>query len=152
MCIRPCRRVAAWLACQGPAVPPGTPADGTGRMLPLSGPIRDAVPARQNGAGPRHADGTGWRIQALGEIRRSRRAWLRTSVSRDAVLLHVDRPRGADTAARPFPGAVGPVFPVRDRYGAYRKPARLLPAMTILCLCRARARRDFPSARRDGRG
>jgi len=79
MCIRPCRRVAAWLACQGLAVPPGTLADGTGRMLPLSGPIRDAIPARQNEAG-------------------------------------------------------------------------LLPAMIILCFCRAHARRDFPSARRDGRG
>ena len=63
MCMRPCRRVAHWLACQGLAVSPGTLADGTGRMLPLFEPIWDAILARRNEAGLRHADGTGWRIQ-----------------------------------------------------------------------------------------
>ncbi len=143
MCMRPCRRVADWLACQGLAVSPGTLADGTGRMLPLFEPIWDAVLARQNEAGLRHADETGWRIQALREIRKSRRAWLWTSVSHDAVLFHVDRTRSAAAAARLFSDAVGPVFLVCDRYSAYKKLARLLPAMIILCFCWAHARRDF---------
>ena len=135
MCMRPCRRVADWLACHGLAVSPGTLADGTGRMLPLFEPLWDAILARQNEAGLRHADETGWRIQALREIRKSRRAWLWTSVSHDAVLFHVDRTRSAAAAARLFSDAVGPVFLVCDRYSAYKKLARLLPAMIILCFC-----------------
>ena len=66
-----------------------------------------------------------------------------TSVSHDAVLFHVDRTRSAEAAAKLFSGAAGPVFLVCDRYGAYKKLARLLPAMIILCFCWAHARRDF---------
>ena len=141
-CMRPCRRVAAWLTGQGLAVSPGTLADGTGRMLPLFEPLWDAILAHQNEAGLRHADETGWRIQALREVRKSRRAWLWTSVSHDAVLFHVDRTRSAEAAARLFSDAAGPVHLVCDRYSAYKKLARQLPAIVILCFCWAHSRRD----------
>ncbi len=130
-CMRPIRRVAAWLTDQGLAVSPGTLADGMGRMLSLFKPLGEAILAHQNAAGLRQADETGWRIQALREVRKSQRAWLWTSVSRDAVFFLIDRTRSAEAAAKLFAGTTGPIFLVCDRYSAYKKLARLWPAMII---------------------
>ena len=143
VCLRPCRRVAAWLTGHGLAISAGTLADGTSRALPLFEPLWDAILAHQNEAGLRHADETSWRIQALREIRKSRRAWLWTSVSHDALLFHVHRSRSAEVAEKLFSGTAGPVYLVCDRYSAYKKLARLLPGLVILCFCWAHARRDF---------
>jgi len=140
--MRPWRRVADWLTCRGLAMSPGTLADRTGRMLVLFEPLWDAVLAHQNEARLRHADETGWRIQALREIRASRRAWLWTSVSHDAVLFHIDRSRSAAAAERLFAGAAGLVYLVCDRYSSYKKLARLY-SFIILCFCWAHCRRDF---------
>ena len=140
--MRPCRRVADWLTSQGLAVSPGTLAGCTGRMLPLFEPLRDAILAHQNEAGLRHADETGWRIQALREIRKSRRAWLWTSVSHDAVLFHIDPSRSAEAAAKLFVDAAGPVHLVCDRFSAYKKLARLW-SFIVLCFCWVHCRRDI---------
>ncbi len=107
MFMRPCRRVAAWLTCQGLAVSAGTLADGTGRMPPLFEPLREAVLARQNEAGLRHADETGWRIQALREIRKSHRAW----PGRPSAMTRSSSTSTARAAPRP-PRSCSPTPPV----------------------------------------
>ena len=134
-CLRPCRRVAEWLTGEGLAISPGTLADSTRRLLPLFEPLYEAILAHQNTMTLRHADETSWRIQALGEIGRSRRAWLWTSVSTDAVYFHIDPSRSAEAARKLFTGTTGPVYLVCDRYSAYRKLARELGGKVILCLC-----------------
>ena len=91
-------------------------------MLPLFEPLWDAILAHQNTVELHHADETGWRIQALQEICKSRRAWLWTSVSHDAVLFHIDRTRSAAAAEKLFAGTVGPVYLVCDRYSSYNWP------------------------------
>ena len=145
VCLRPCRRVAAWLTGHGRRSRRGRwpTARAARRALPLFEPLWDAVLEHQNEAGLRHADETSWRIQSLREIRKSRRAWLWTSVRHNALLFHVHRSRSAEVAEKLFSGTAGPVYLVCDRYSAYKKLARLLPALVILCFCWAHARRDF---------
>jgi len=139
--MRPARRVAAWLAGHGPAMSPGTPLGGTERMPALFAPPAAAVFSHPNRATVRHADGTGRRIQEPGRNGRSRRAWLWSPLCGGAVSFHVDPSRGAEAAAKPFADVDGPVFLVRDRHSAYRKPARSCPWL-VLSWCWAHPRRD----------
>ena len=140
---RPCRQLAAWLCDQGLAVSPGTLADTPRRFLALFEPLHDAILAHQNQATVRHADETSWRIQALGADGGSRRAWLWTSVSSDAVWFHIDPARSAEAARKLFAGVSGVVFVVCDRFSAYKKLARDLAGMVVLCWCWAHCRRDY---------
>ena len=140
---RPCRQVAAWLTEQGLTVSPGTLADSTARFLALFEPLHDAIVAHQSQATVRHADETSWRIQALGAGGGSRRAWLWTSVSGDAVWFHIDPARSAEAARKLFAGVSGPVFLVCDRFSAYKKLARELAGVVVLCWCWAHSRRDY---------
>ena len=52
------------------------------RFLPLFAPLAEAILAYQNEMAVRHGDETGWRIQALSETGRSRRAWRWISVGK----------------------------------------------------------------------
>ena len=142
-CFRPVRRVAEWLTDQGLAISPGTIAGSVRRFQPLFAPLAKAILAHQNGIAVRHGDETGWRIQALGETGRSRRAWLWISVGKDAVYYHIDASRSAEAAMKLFGSVKGTVFLVCDRYGAYVKMARELDGKVILCWCWIHQRRDF---------
>ena len=142
-CRRPLCRVAAWYADQGLPVSPGTLANSLKRFVPLLDPIHEAILAHQNRAMVRHADETGWRVQEFRDTGPSSRAWLWTSVSRDAVYFLIDRSRSAEVAKTLFGDTDGTVFVVCDRYSAYRKLARELDGKVILCLCWAHQRRDF---------
>ena len=142
-CFRPVRRVAEWLTDQGLAISPGTIAGSVRRFQPLFAPLAEAILAHQNGMAVRHGDETGWRIQALGETGRSRRAWLWISVGKDAVYYHIDASRSAEAAMKLFGSVKGTVFLVCDRYVAYVKMARELDGKVILCWCWIHQRRDF---------
>ena len=142
-CFRPLRQVAAWMTDQGLAIAPGTMADSVRRFQPLFAPLAEAILARQNEMAVRHGDETGWRIQALSETGRSRRAWLWISVGKDAVYYHVDPSRSAEAAMKLFGSVKGTVFLVCDRYVAYTRMARELDGKVILCWCWIHQRRDF---------
>ena len=142
-CLRPLSRVAAWYADQGLPVSPGTLANSLKRFVPLFDPIHEAVLAHQNRTTVRHADETGWRVQEFRDSGRSSRAWLWTSVSKDAVYFHIDPSRSAEVAKMLFGDTACTVFVVCDRYSAYRKLARELGGKVILCLCWAHQRRTF---------
>ena len=103
-CYRPLNAVAAWLSERGLAISPGTLADSVKRFLPLFEPIAEAILAHQNMATVRHADETSWRVQEFRGEERSRRAWLWTSVSSDAVYFHIDPSRSAEAAYKLFAG------------------------------------------------
>ena len=105
-CFRPVHRVAAWMSAQGLTVSPGTLADSVSRFVPLFEPVVEAILAYQNKAAVRHADETGWRVQALRETDRSSRAWLWTSVTTDAVYY---RGRDAGCPAPPAQIRTGPL-------------------------------------------
>ena len=142
-CLRPVHRVAAWLGDQGLPVAAGTLADGAPRFVPLFEPLAEAILEHQTAAALRHADETGWRVQALRAEGRSARAWLWISVGNDAAYFHIDPSRSA-AAARTLLGELraGTVL-VCDRYSAYKKLARLLGGLVILQYCWAHQRRDF---------
>ena len=142
-CFRPLRQVAAWTTDQGLAIAPGTIAGSVRRFLPLFAPLAEAILAHQNEMAVRHGDETGWRIQALSETGRSRRAWLWISVGKDAVYYHIDPSRSAEAAMKLFGSVKGTVFLVCDRYVAYVKMARELDGKVILCWCWIHQRRDF---------
>ena len=142
-CRRPARRVGAWFGDQGMPVAAGTLAAGAPRFVPLFEPLAEAILEHQTAAALRHADETGWRVQALRAEGRSARAWLWISVGNDAVYFHIDPSRSA-AAARTLLGELraGTVL-VCDRYSAYKKLARLLGGLVILQYCWAHQRRDF---------
>ena len=142
-CFRPLRQVAAWMTDQGLAIAPGTMASSVRHFQPVFAPLAEAILAHQNEMAVRHGDETGWRIQALSETGRSRRAWLWISVGKDAVYYHVDPSRSAEAAMKLFGSVKGTVFLVCDRYVAYTRMARELDGKVILCWCWIHQRRDF---------
>ena len=142
-CLRPVHRVAAWLGDQGLPVAAGTLADGVARFVPLFGPLAEAIRTHQNAAALRHADETTWRVQALRAEGRSVRAWLWISVGNDAAYFHIDPSRSAEAARTLFGGFQSATVLVCDRYGAYKKLARLLGGRVTLQYCWAHMRRDF---------
>ena len=142
-CRRPLSQVAEWLADQGLAISPGTLADSLKRFVPLFEPLAEAILAHQNHTAVRHADETGWRVQEFRDNGRSSRAWLWTSVSKDAVYFLIDPSRSAEVAKILFGDTAGIVFVVCDRYSAYRKLARELDGKVVLCWCWSHQRRDF---------
>ena len=143
VCLRPLSRTAAWLADQGLPVSPGTLADSLKRFVALFEPVAGAILAHQNQTALRHADETGWRVQEFSDKGRSSRAWLWTSVSKDAVYFHIDPSRSAEVAKTLFGDTACIVFVVCDRYSAYKKLARELGGKVILCWCWAHQRRSF---------
>ena len=143
VCLRPVRRIAAWMSAQGLAVSPGTLANSLKRFVPLFLPLFKAILAHQNEATLRHADETSWRVRELAGEDRSNRAWLWTSVSDDAVCFHIDATRSAEAAEKLFAGIVLYAVIVCDRYSAYKKLARMLGGLVILAWCWSHMRRDF---------
>ena len=141
--LRPLHRVSAWLSDHGLPISPGTLADSVDRFAPLFEPVANAILAHQNQQAVRHGDETGWRIQSLREIGQSSRAWLWNSVSEDAVYFHSDPSRSAEVAKTLFGDTAVVLFVVCDRYSAYKKMARDLDGMVILCFCWVHQRRDF---------
>ena len=142
-CLRPARRVGAWLGDQGLPVAAGTLADSVPRFVPLFEPLGEAIRAHQNAAALRHADETTWRVQALRAEGRSARAWLWIPVGNDAVYFHIDPSRSAEAAQTLLGELRSGTVLVCDRYSAYKKLARLLGGMVILQFCWSHQRRDF---------
>ena len=142
-CLRPARRVGAWLGDQGLPVAAGTLADSVPRFVPLFEPLAEAIRAHQNMAALRHADETSWRVQALRAEGRSARAWLWISVGNDAVYFHIDPSRSAEAARTLFGELRAGTVIVCDRYSAYKKLMRLLGGLVILQYCWSHQRRDF---------
>ena len=142
-CLRPVQRVGAWLGDQGLPVAAGTLADSVPRFVPLFEPLAEAIRAHQNEVALRHADETGWRVQALRAQGRSARAWLWISVGNDAVYFHIDPSRSAEAAQVLLGKLQSGTVLVCDRYSAYKKLARLLDGLVILQYCWSHQRRDF---------
>ena len=142
-CFHPLHRVAAWMSGQGLPISPGTLANSLKRFVPLFEPVAEAILAHQNEAALRHADETGWRVQALRGEDRSSRAWLWTSVSSDAVSFHIDPSRSAEAALELFGEALLDTVIVCDRYSAYKRLARLREGLVTLAFCWSHQRRDF---------
>ena len=140
---RPIHRVAGWLGDMGLRVSAGTLADSVKRFVPLFEPLAGAILTHQNSAPVRHADETGWRVQAYRASGRSSRAWLWTSVSADAVYYLIDPSRSAEVAKRLFASLKGTVILVCDRYSGYKSLARQLNGQVILQWCWAHQRRSF---------
>ena len=136
-------RVGAWLGDQGLPVAAGTLADSVPRFVPLFEPLAEAIRAHQNEVALRHADETGWRVQALRAQGRSARAWLWISVGNDAVYFHIDPSRSAEAAQVLLGKLQSGTVLVCDRYSAYKKLARLLDGLVILQYCWSHQRRDF---------
>ena len=143
VCCRPLHRVAAWMADMGLPISPGTLADSIKRFVPLFEPLAKAILAHQNTAPLRHADETTWRVRAYREKGRSSRAWLWTSVSRDALYYHIDSSRSAEVAMKLFGSTDGPVVLVCDRLSTYKRLARELDGKVILLWCWAHQRRSY---------
>ena len=146
VCLRPVRRISAWMSAHGLAVSPGTLANSLKRFVPLFLPLFEAILAHQNEAILRHADETAWRVRELGGDDRSSRAWLWTSVSHDAVCFHIDATRSAEAAEKLFAGILPNTVIVCDRYVAYKKLVRMLGGLVILAFCWSHMRRDFIEA------
>ena len=143
-CLRPVRRVAAWMGHQGLPVSAGTLADGIPRLLKLMEPVSAAILAHQNGSALRHGDETSWRVQEYRRQGGSPKAWLWGSLTVDAAWFHIDPSRSAEVAMKLFGEAeVAVLFLVCDRLSTYKRLARILAGRIVLCWCWCHQRRSF---------
>lgn len=133
-CLRPVRRVAAWMGHQGLPVSAGTLADGIPRLLKLMEPVSAAILAHQNGSALRHGDETTWRVREYRRQGGSPKAWLWGSLTEDAAWFHIDPSRSAEVAMKLFGEVeVAVLFLVCDRLATYKRLARMLAGRIVLC-------------------
>lgn len=127
----------------GLTISPGTIADGLKRLMPLFKPVYKAFHQQQMTENRFHNDETRWEVYELIEGKSGHRwyLWLTRSIS--VVYYRMDPTRSAEVPITHFSDLISKiVIVICDRYSAYKKLARLNPAI-ILAFCWAHVRRDF---------
>jgi transposase len=122
-------------------LPQGTVIGGLKHLAPLFTPVTQALQVRQLTEGLCHADETGWRVfeQLADKVGYRWYLWVFRSAS---VIVYVMAPgRGAKVPLEYFSKLLVQTVVVCDRYGAYKKLARIVGLM--LAFCWAHVRRDF---------
>ncbi len=142
-----------WLAdlrlTQGVAIAQGTLTDGLQRLLPLFGPVREALVAKSLTATHWHADETGWPVYEKREGKAGYRWQLWVFQSREAAVFQVEPRRNGKVVEAYFGESASGILSV-DRCSAYkvlRKSGRI-----ELAYCWAHVRRDFVRMARDWGG
>lgn len=128
----------------------GTVTGGLQRLAPLFEPLADALREKQLSERLFHADETGWRVFEEIDNKAGHRWYLWVVQSPSVVHYQMAPGRDAGVPLEHFSGLADghfPVYLVCDRYVAYKKLAKELPAI-VLAFCWAHQRRDFIDAAR----
>jgi len=134
------RLLRSWMSLELP-LPQGTVIGGLKKLAPVFTPVANALQVRQLSEGLCHADETGWRVfeQLAGKVGYRWYLWVFRSAS---AIVYVMAPgRGAKVPLEYFSKLLVQTVVVCDRYGAYKKLARIIGLM--LAFCWAHVRRDF---------
>ena len=145
---QPSNRSLQDLSDQGLPVSPGTLAGGLQALAALFAPVLEALYCKQMSEQLFHNDETRWEVFVEIEGKVGTRWYLWVTRSPSVVFYCIDPSRSAAVPGAHFAGLqADTVILVCDRYGAYKKLARL--ALNILlAFCWAHVRRDFLDAGR----
>ena len=138
---RPSHRLLQDLAGHGLNMSPGTLAGGLQTLASLFEPIEDALLAKLRSEAHWHADETRWAvfIDVHGKVNHR---WYRWVFHSSSVVHYVlDKTRSAQVVTDELAGVERGIISC-DRYSAYKKFARLNPAI-VLAFCWVHQRRDF---------
>ena len=143
---QPTHRYLQDLSDQGLPVSPGTVAGGLKQLAKLFEPIMEKLYQKQMTETLFHNDETRWEVFVEMEGKIGTRWYLWVTRSESVVFFVLDPSRSADVPGAHFAGLQhGQCIIVCDRYGAYKKLARLSDAI-LLAFCWAHVRRDFLNA------
>ena len=138
---RPSYRLVQDLADQGLALSMGTLSGGLQAIAPLFVPLYEGLLEQLRSAAHWHADETRWEVFVDIEGKRGHRWYLWVFQSPAVAYYVLDPSRSAAVPTEVLAGVGGGTISC-DRYGAYKKFARLHPGFTLL-FCWAHQRRDL---------
>lgn len=143
---QPTNRYLQDLSDQALPVSAGTVAGGLQKIAPLFTPIIEALYCKQMTETLFHNDETRWEVFVDIEGKVGTRWYLWVTRSNSVVFYCIDPSRGTAVPGAHFAGLQNKrVIIVCDRYGAYKKLARLSDAI-LLAFCWAHVRRDYLNA------
>ena len=138
---RPSHRLLQDLAAHGLQMAPGTLAGGLAALAPLFEPLEQALVHKLRSQAHWHADETRWAVFVNISGKVGHRWYLWVFHSNSVVHYVLDKSRSAAVIEAELAGVQSGVISC-DRYSAYKKFARLHPAV-VLAFCWAHQRRDF---------
>ena len=143
---QPTNRYLQDLSDQALPVSAGTVAGGLQKIAPLFTPVIEALYVKQMSEKLFHNDETRWEVFVDIEGKAGTRWYLWVTRSESVIFYCIDPGRGTAVPGAHFAGLQNErVILVCDRYGAYKKLARLSDAI-LLAFCWAHVRRDFLNA------
>jgi transposase len=145
---QPTHRHLQDLADRSLPVSPGAVAGGLQTIASLFEPIMASLLQKQMTEALFHNDETRWEVFVEVEGKVGHRWYLWVTRSKSVVYFVLDPTRSTEVPGAHFAGLQeGRVIIVCDRYSAYKKLARLMPAI-LLAFCWAHVRRDYLDAGR----
>jgi transposase len=140
---QPLHRILRQMRDYGLPLAMGTMTGGFRRLTPLFEPLYQALADHQMKETRFHNDESRWEVYVALEGKAGHRWQLWVTRSPEVSYYQIAPTRSAAVPIAHFAGlAAAMVILVCDRYGAYKKLARLNPAI-ILAFCWAHVRRDF---------
>jgi transposase len=138
---RPSYRLVQDLADQGLALSMGSLTGGLQAIAPLFVPLKAALLGKLREEPHWHADETRWEVFVEIEGKSGHRWYLWVFQSRSVAYYEIDESRSSAVPSAVLAGVAGGTISC-DRFGAYKKFARLHPGFT-LAFCWAHQRRDL---------
>ena len=139
---RPTQRLLADLATHGLDLSAGTLTDGLQRLLPLFGPLYEALVAKNRAQDHWHADETRWLVFVSLPDKAGHRWVLWAFQSAAAIVFVLDPSRAHDVPEEHLGSAASGILNV-DRYSAYKALPQVKNGRLLLAFCWAHQRRDF---------
>ena len=145
---RPTQRLLADLASHGLDLSAGTLTDGLQRLLPLFGPLYEALVAKNRQMDHWHADETRWLVFVSLPDKSGHRWYLWAFQSEAVVVFVLDPGRVHDVPEEHLGAAATGILNV-DRYSAYKALPQVKSGHLLLAFCWTHQRRDFLAAAAD---
>jgi transposase len=139
---RPTYRLLAQWQALGLDLPLGTLTDGLQRLLPLLGPVYQALVEHNHKQKHWHGDETRWLVLATVEGKVGYRWTLWVFHSVEAVVFVLDSGRAHDVPEEHLGPVKEGILSV-DRYSAYKAMKQVKEGRIVLAFCWAHVRRDF---------
>jgi transposase len=139
---RPTQRLLADLGSHGLNLAAGTLTDGLQRLVPLFGPLYDALAAKNRQMDHWHADETRWLVFVSLPDKSGHRWYLWAFQSEAVIVFVLDPSRAHDVPEEHLGSAAIGILNV-DRYSAYKALPQVKNGSILLAFCWAHQRRDF---------
>jgi transposase len=138
----PLHRVLAELRSHDLQLSSGTLIGGLRQLVPLFGPLYQALLKHNRAADHWHCDETRWRVFVRRDDKVGFVWYLWVSVAQDSIAFLLDPTRSHNVPEKHFGTKAEGIMNV-DRYSAYKAMAQVKAGQIILAFCWAHVRRDF---------